>query len=382
MKIIYGALYNLDDINKGSGTFFHICKELKNQGHDVIQIQPQHHDFPFLTKFFRYISKKILRKKYFSYMDPFIAHRLCKKIESNLSDKSFDLFLTNDYSIVSYLKIKKPIVLWTDSVFPCDYKNNKHPWLNDLSLFSVRFCQFIVSKALKNVSFCIVPGAWNKEEILEYNVIGEEKISIIPFGANISDPQLKKSLNKKELKKKIRILFIGKDFNTKGLEIAISVVKLLKLKNVDAILNVVGENPADDAEKNESIQYYGFLDKSNNADLELLHSLFIRSDIFLMPSIAEGFGIVYMEAAAHGIPSLGYKTTGVTGSVINNYSGKLLPINATASAFVEEILYWRDNPSYYNNLCLQSRQHYEINGNWRVLISRFIDLIKNKFVLK
>ena len=376
MRIIYVALYNLDDINKGSGTFYHINKVLKKQDHDVHQIDIQPHDFPFLTKLFRYLSKRILKKKYFSYMDPFIAYRLCKKIERNLSNETYDFLLTNDYSVVSYLKLNKPIVLWTDSIFPFDYKYNVHPWLNDLSWFSVKFSQFVVRKALNNLTFCIVPGEWNKKEILKYKVIDEEKLTIIPFGANISDPKIKSPPPKNMLRKKINFLFVGKDQNTKGLKIAISVVEKLKLKNIDVLLNVVGKSPIFSNEKNDVIRYHGFLDKSNNSDLELLHSLYECSDIFLMPSVAEGFGIVYMEAAAYGIPSLGYKTTGVTGSVKNNYSGKLLPIGASSSDFVEEILKWRFNYGLFNQLCKNSRKHYELNGNWEILISKFTDFMR------
>ena len=170
--------------------------------------------------------------------------------------------------------------------------------------------------------------------------------------------------------------FVGKDQNTKGLKIAISVVEKLKLKNIDVLLNVVGKSPIFSNEKNDVIRYHGFLDKSNNSDLELLHSLYECSDIFLMPSVAEGFGIVYMEAAAYGIPSLGYKTTGVTGSVKNNYSGKLLPIGASSSDFVEEILKWRSNYGLFNQLCKNSRKHYELNGNWEILISKFTDFMR------
>ena len=68
-------------------------------------------------------------------MDPFIAYRLGRKVARKLNKKSYDCFLTNDYSIASYLKIKSPIVLWTDSIFPRDYSSNKHPWLDNLSWF-------------------------------------------------------------------------------------------------------------------------------------------------------------------------------------------------------------------------------------------------------
>ena len=93
-----------------------------------------------------------------------------------------------------------------------------------------------------------------------------------------------------------------------------------------------------------------------------------------MPSVAEGFGIVYMEAAVRYSP-LGYKTTGVTGSVkimtlVNYYQ------LARAHDFVEEILKWRSNSGLFNKLCKNSRKHYELNCNWEILISKFTDFMR------
>ena len=130
---------------------------------------------------------------------------------------TYDFLLTNDYSVVSYLKLNKPIVLWTDSIFPFDYKYNVHPWLNDLSWFSVKFSQFVVRKALNNLTFCIVPGEWNKKEILKYKVIDEEKLTIIPFGANISDPKIKSPPQKISAKKN-QLSFCGKGSKYKRLK--------------------------------------------------------------------------------------------------------------------------------------------------------------------
>tara|TARA_Y100000816_G_scaffold290301_1_gene278648 strand:- start:1414 stop:2550 length:1137 start_codon:yes stop_codon:yes gene_type:complete len=376
LKIIFGALYDLSDINRGSGTFYNIQKELIDQGHDVTLIKLIDDELPFLTKFFRYISKNFLKKRYFSYMDPFIAYRLGRKVARKLNKKSYDCFLTNDYSIASYLKIKSPIVLWTDSIFPRDYNSNKHPWLDNLSWFSIKFSHLIIEKALKNISICIVPGMWNKKEILKYEIIDDEKVSIIPFGANIPDPKPNKNFHKRKLKDMIQLLFIGKDFEVKGLRLAISIVQKLKNEGINVILNVIGNKRPCDQEHNHFIKYYGFLDKSDKEESKLLDSLYRKSDIFLMPSIAEGFGIVYVEAAAYGIPSLGFKTQGVTGAVKNNHSGKLLPIHSDENDFIEAIYDWRNDLDNYKRFCQQARNHYEKNGKWDILITRFIKLIE------
>jgi len=50
----------------------------------------------------------------------------------------------------------------------------------------------------------------------------------------------------------------------------------------------------------------------------------IAADILCLPSYREGFGSVVIEAAACGIPTIGYKTNGLIDSVVNNKTGILV----------------------------------------------------------
>ena len=79
-------------------------------------------------------------------------------------------------------------------------------------------------KALNNLTFCIVLKNGIKKEILKYKVIDEEKLTIIPFGANISDPKIKSPPPKKYAAKKI-LSFVGKDQNTKALKLQFQLSK-------------------------------------------------------------------------------------------------------------------------------------------------------------
>jgi phosphatidylinositol alpha-1,6-mannosyltransferase len=65
-----------------------------------------------------------------------------------------------------------------------------------------------------------------------------------------------------------------------------------------------------------------FKDISDN----LKNALIAKSNIFVMPSIkhktsVEGFGIVYVEAAQYGIPSLGGKDGGASDAIIHDKTG-------------------------------------------------------------
>ncbi len=389
MNIAFVALYNLKDVKKGSGTYHHIYQELCSQNHNVTAIGPLDIRFPFFTRLFRFITKRILLKKYFSYLDPFVGLNIGRAVQKQLKGQDFDIMLTNDYAIAGYSKLKIPIVLWTDSIFPFNYSSNIHPWLKNMSWFSIKFYHIVVKAGLKNISLCIVPGRWHYQEILKYNLIKRDLLSIIPFGANMKDPgeftgRLK---NIKHLEtKSINILFVGKDFKLKRLDFAIKVIEELQKVGVNAFLNIVGGKKPEyeklkDIKKiniNLITKFHGLIHKDNDEGLIKLSKLYKKSDILLLPSAAEGFGIVYVEAAAYGIPSLGFKTTGVNTAVKNGESGILLDIDKGPSEFTNIILSWIKNPNEYKKLCIGARLHYENNGNWPILIKRFNSYIENK----
>ncbi len=73
---------------------------------------------------------------------------------------------------------------------------------------------------------------------------------------------------------------------------------------------------------------------------EVLPGLYRTHDVFVMPTVAggadrEGFGIVYLEAAAFGLPSIATRQPGVDEAVLDGHTGLLVPdgnIDALAAA--------------------------------------------------
>ena len=71
--------------------------------------------------------------------------------------------------------------------------------------------------------------------------------------------------------------------------------------------------------------------------------VYAASDIFALPSYLEGFGLVYIEAAFHGVPSIGTDVGGIPEAILNGKTGILVPvkdIDATSDAIES----FRSNP--------------------------------------
>ena len=80
-----------------------------------------------------------------------------------------------------------------------------------------------------------------------------------------------------------------------------------------------------------------------------LSDIYDRSDIFAMTSVnhghsIEGFGLVYLEAAAHGLPVVAHDVGGVSEAVADGVTGLLVPPNRPAqlAAAFEQLVFDED----------------------------------------
>ncbi len=78
------------------------------------------------------------------------------------------------------------------------------------------------------------------------------------------------------------------------------------------------------AQPDLAVRFFG-----NMPDAELA-SVYARADIFAMTSVnldqsVEGFGLVYLEAAAHGLPVVAHDVGGVSEAVVDGVTGLLVP---------------------------------------------------------
>jgi glycosyltransferase involved in cell wall biosynthesis len=103
-----------------------------------------------------------------------------------------------------------------------------------------------------------------------------------------------------------RILFLGRLHVIKGIENLIEACKLLKGRGDDFRLRIVGpsepgylESLKEQARRSglgNTIEFLGPVDES------VKEALFAESDVLVLPSFSENFGLVVAESLAHGVP--------------------------------------------------------------------------------
>lgn len=172
-----------------------------------------------------------------------------------------------------------------------------------------------------------------KNILAEKLSIEPKKIAIVPPG--ITPPKKiskKATLKKYNLENKKIILTVSRLVKRKGHDIILEALPQLLKKIPNAHYLIVGDGP----EKKNLLKTIQDTKLSKNVTLlsnihdDELQSIYAVSDVFVMPSREisgdiEGFGIVYLEAAAHGLPALATKTGGIPEAVLQNKTGILLP---------------------------------------------------------
>jgi hypothetical protein len=187
-----------------------LLRSLFGESHELsdaaIQWEP-----PLQSRLLKKLSEKT-GKKYRSFQDIFCAKEIGKKVSKKLGSLDCDVFITNDYSIAAYVQSPAPIILYTDSIFPRYYSRNQHPWLDNLFFINVWSCQYVNAQGLKKADLVVFPTTWAKDEALLYG-LKEEKIRIIPFGANLEGVKTltlpSRSFKKILGKGYIDLLFVG-----------------------------------------------------------------------------------------------------------------------------------------------------------------------------
>lgn len=381
MKFACVTINDLRDIRRGSGTFHSLAKELQRQGHDVHYVGPfEAIGFPILTRAFRRLAIAS-GKRYRSWQDPFIGRRLCRAVEQDLTRLDYDVLLTRDYTITAYTRTHKPMVLYSDSVFPFDYAANTHPFLVNLDPVSVFWCHRIVRRALQRVNLALFAPQWAYQEALKYGVISEDRMGVVPSGANISPPAketvLTRCFQKNVDAKSLSLLFVGKRWAGKGGGVAVDTVTELNRRGIKARLEAVGsepDRPVDEA----MVRIHGLLDKAVPKQMEKLAALYASSDALILPTLGEGFVNTALEAAAYGLPVLSYQVQGVVDAVRNGETGILLPRGAPGSAFADAVEQWFWHPANYDVMSRQARDYFDTTVNWQRAAERIMDEIHNR----
>lgn len=339
---------------------------------EAVDISKRSHLLDAVYKIFGKMVRLFTGKRFMHSFGRWAAKRDSRAVDRYLAGRDdIDLvFCAAKSGSIAYVKTDKRIVYLTDATFDsmCDY----YGYMSNLAPVTIRSGNEIERRAIENSDVVICASEWAKESVVSVYGASKNKVFVIPFGANISDPTSQSSPTDS-----FNILFCGVEWERKGGTLAVEAFRELKKENKNCKLYLVGCEPQCDV-SDEDIIKVGFLNKNVPEEKQRLDNIYATASCLLLPTIAEAAGIVFAEASAHGIPSVTHDTGGVGTYVIDGVNGFKLALGSSAvdfSCVLSKII--NDNKLYstLRNGCLEL---YESRFNWNSWLESFSSIVEKE----
>ena len=218
----------------------------------------------------------------------------------------------------------------------------------DAYLWKARY-ENVIRNELKFVDYFFAPSSVVARS-LEYCGVEKEKIIIVPYGVDIS----KFKFYSKEFKnnKPLKFIYVGQISYRKGLH---HLLKILATYDKDTVLiSLAGAYKEDDniyrTFKNISnINFMGYVTR------DVLAKEYQTSDVFVLPSLGEGFAMVILEALSTGTPVLISNLAGGD-DAIENYQNGIVYDALSEDALKEKIDWFLNNRDKIPEMSMKARQ--------------------------
>ena len=238
-----------------------------------------------------------------------------------------------------------------------------------------------VIKSLSKADFIISNSNFTKRLAIDFGV-SEKIIKVINPGIDRFKKPNDENLNKAEelLKDSFpRLITVARLDKRKGQDKTIMTIRNLKEKFPKIKYICVGYG--DEEENLQKLAYELHLENNvhflKNINPEYKSALLTKSNLFIMPSIiykksVEGFGISFIEAAQHGIPSVGGKDGGESDAILHNKTGLICDGNDLNSIYETVIIFFSNDR--FNEFG-KAAQKFSENFHWNKIVKNYFKLI-------
>lgn len=212
---------------------------------------------------------------------------------------------------------------------------------------------------------------WAARSVVEDYGISEEKVHVVPGGANLREddlPDTVESASPPDLQP-LRLGFIGKNWERKGLPFLLDVADALEQRSIDAEVWAVGPEPSV-LPDHPSLRPQGFIDKASDLDrfVDVIRGLHFGC----LFSSVEAFGISNVECLRLGVPVLASGVGGIPDTVPDG-CGLLFAPDVPAGTVAERIAPFAEDPSGYHELREHILSHPE-RFTWGRSVERFEEI--------
>jgi glycosyltransferase involved in cell wall biosynthesis len=362
LKIAYLSAEDPHSKRSWSGTTYYMAQALQKYCGDVYHLGPIHS----IEKRLAYQlgrSIHLLFKKHIVHERLlFVARKHAQVAARRLAGRAFDvIFAPIGAGEIAFLETDLPIVLAEDATFAA--MHNYYPSCSTMLRCSEHEGYLIQDRAYKKARVLLYPSQWAADSAIRDCGVNEQKVHVVPFGANLDTIPPRDVVLTKKKTDRCRLLLVGAGWERKGGSIAFETLLKLEELGIQAELTICGSVPPE-IYKHERMKVIPSLDKHNEQQRKELENLYMQADFLLVPSRQECYGIVFCEASAFGLPSITSDTGGIAGAVIDRVNGFRLPYVARGDEYAKLLAEIYTDEQCYDKLVRSSRETFENRLNW------------------
>lgn len=163
--------------------------------------------------------------------------------------------------------------------------------------------------------FC--PSSYAKRTFVERGV-DERKLLICPYGVNTA----RFAPRERPMRKEFCVLFLGQVCMRKGVQYLLEGYKKAALPNARLVL----AGPVDPPFRVILDRYRGLFEELGSVPHSQVEENYFAADVFVMPSLADSYGLVVSEAMSAGLAVIVSENTGMADFIKNGREGFVVPI--------------------------------------------------------
>lgn len=317
-------------------------------------------------------------------VDNWFFNRSLAKKASEINADVYEAHLSSGYALLKALKkqgSKKPFIHTVHGVLADEYeqaKRNAYQSFRDsiATQFMHRLAK-LEEETAKNATLIVTVSRHSLEKMRKYYRVDEAKVRVVPNGV---DPEkFKPAGDSAGVKRQFGLdnkpvaLFVGSLIPRKGLPFLVDAAKKVVKQQADAKFVVVGDGPL-------KSQLMASLDKANlsgnflflsGLTEDALAAVYNCADVFILPSIQEGQGIVLLEAQASAKPVVAFNVGGVNEAVLNGETG-LLVSRGDSGELADALLKLLSDKSLREKMGANGRRFVMGNFTWDVCAERML----------
>jgi glycosyltransferase involved in cell wall biosynthesis len=247
-----------------------------------------------------------------------------------------------------------------------------------LANFGMYYLSTVERDLAQQASTIVTVSRYSLGKIVQYYDVQASKITVIPNGVDCNrfrpSDTSEATKAKMGLTGKPCVLFVGQLIPRKGLTFLVSAAKQIVAERKETFFLIAGDGPmktflVNTLTKLGLLENFIFLGNVTGVDLVELYNC---ADVFVLPSVTEGQGIVLLEAQAVGKPVVAFNVGAISENVLNGKSGLL--VNPNSDSLAHAILQLLSNPPLRRRMGEHGRVFVEKNYSWDLCASRMLAL--------